>query len=72
MTKNYTKKSSIFLFIIFVMVMISAAFAKYDRHDGSQYSCNEIYADRYMAKQKGHTALFKRLDDEYKRFCSKH
>jgi hypothetical protein len=54
--------------LLFIFLLSNAAFAAYDRHDGSQYSCNEINSERAFAK-KTDRREFKRLDKEYRKYC---
>ena len=54
--------------LLFLLLLSNAAFAAYDRHDGSQYSCNEINSERAYAKKFDRKA-FKKLDKEYRQYC---
>jgi hypothetical protein len=54
--------------LLFLLLLSNAAFAAYDRHDGSQYSCNEINSERAYAKKFDKKA-FKKLDKEYRKYC---
>lgn len=53
---------SVFLYIAIIPVLKAA----YDRHDGSNYSCNEIYVDRHLANTD--TEKFK-YAKEYIKYC---
>lgn len=52
-----------------LIIASTAAIAKYDRHDGSIYSCNEINADRAWALRQGLVAEYRRYDLEFKTYC---
>ena len=54
--------------LLFLLLLSNAALAAYDRHDGSQYSCNEINSERAYAKKFDRKA-FKKLDKEYRKYC---
>jgi hypothetical protein len=56
------------ILFIFLLWMPFTVYAGYDRHDGSQYSCNEINSERAYAK-KTDRQEFKRLDKEYRKYC---
>jgi len=56
------------LMLVILSIGIASAYAKYDRHDGSQYSCNEINAERAYAN-KTDKQEFSKLDKEYKKYC---
>lgn len=68
--KNLLLQSILNAFVAVTIVYTAYGFAAYDRHDGSQFSCNEINADRYYAKTHDQPAAFKAFDAEYKKFCS--
>jgi hypothetical protein len=73
MTKNYRKTGILFFIFIAALVILSALFAKhahakYDRHDGSTYSCNTINSERAYAL-KHNMKAFKKLNAELKQYC---
>ncbi len=53
--------------LLFIFIA-TVAFSKYDRHDGSQYSCNEINSERAWAKKHDRKAFIE-LEKEYKKYC---
>lgn len=56
------------IFFITLILISSLASAKYDRHDGSVYSCNTINAERAYALRHNLKA-YKKLNAELKRYC---
>jgi len=52
-----------------ILLSIHNAHAKYNRHSGHIYSCNEINADIKMAKTEAEKLKFKA---EYKKYCKGH
>ena len=57
------------LLIIVLAIIAHDANAKYDRHDGSNYSCNIIWTERAYAKNTQQQNAAKSLDEELKQFC---
>jgi hypothetical protein len=73
MTTNYQKTGLIFFICTLTLVIASAIYAKhaqakYDRHDGSYYSCNTINAERAYAL-KHNLKAYKKLNAELKQYC---
>jgi hypothetical protein len=57
------------LLTILLAIVVHDAIAKYNRHDGSIYSCNEINAERAYAKNTKQPQKAQRLAEELKKYC---
>jgi hypothetical protein len=73
MTPNYRKFGMMLFIATLTVVIVSTLFskhatAKYDRHDGSAYSCNMINAERAYAL-KNNLKAYKKLNTELKQYC---
>jgi len=62
-------KTRYFLLLIFMALTAYDALAKYDRHDGSNYSCNTINGERAYAQNTKQYQKAKRLTAELKKYC---
>ena len=57
------------LLTIFFAIIANEVIAKYDRHDGSNYSCNTIWTELAYAKNTKQLKKAKSLTAELKKHC---
>lgn len=62
-------KTRYLLLTILLAIVVHDAIAKYNRHDGSIYSCNEINAERAYAQNTKQFKKTQQLAKELKKYC---
>lgn len=63
-------KTRYFLMLILLSIIVRDAIAAYNRHDGSNYSCNEINAERSYAARHNQSKAAQKLANELQKYCS--
>lgn len=67
--QNMKKIVLIVSYLVVAFTITKIGLAAYHRHDGSQYSCNEINADRAYAERTNDWDSAKRFEEELEQFC---
>jgi hypothetical protein len=62
-------KTRYLLLTILLAIIAHDAIAQYNRHDGSNYSCNIIWTERAYAQNTKQPKKAHRLTEELKKYC---